>query len=172
MENWFEKVKLWVLAVAGAFFTAFGYDGVLIALWIFCMVLDYLTGSIGAALRSEWNSTKAREGIMHKMGMLGGVLLCALCDALLGTATGSMQLLLTRLILIMFMVTELGSIFENLGKQGVKLPAWLKTVITKLQAAAEQQGNKAVGTLTGDEQAAQEALTEKRTNEEADTDRG
>ena len=73
-----------------AFTAAFGWLGWLIAAWVACMALDWLSGSAAAASRGQWSSAAARAGIWHKAGMLVVVLVSALTDAVLGMAAANL----------------------------------------------------------------------------------
>ena len=58
------KVLLTGLIAAGT--TLWGWFGWMVILWIGCMVLDYLSGSLAATKQGEWNSKRAREGLWNK----------------------------------------------------------------------------------------------------------
>ena len=121
-----------------AFLTAlWGWVGWAIVIWAACIVLDYLSGSAAARRNGEWSSEIAREGLWHKLGEIFAVLVAALCDIALGvilkTAPVALPFefttLITPVVLLWYIITELGSILENAGKLGAPLPKWLKKML-------------------------------------------
>ena len=53
------------------------------ALWVLVLMfitLDVMLGTTRAAINRELSSTMARQGIMHKMGFIGAMLLCNIID--------------------------------------------------------------------------------------------
>lgn len=154
-NNIFLAIKIAVTAVCGSFTAAFGWQGVLALAWIACMAIDWITGSAAAAATGEWSSAKARSGIWHKAGMIAVVLVAALADAVLSIVLANVpalqitySCLLTPLVLVWYIFTELGSIAENAASMGAPVPAWL----VKMLAAAKQAADDA---LHGDDRADQ-----------------
>ena len=76
--------KAAVAAVVAALTTLWGWFGWLIIVWLFCMALDYITGSIAAMKAGEWSSEKARNGLAHKGGCIAVVLIAAVLDLGIG----------------------------------------------------------------------------------------
>lgn len=123
------------LAAVIAFFTAlWGWMGWAVLIWVFCFLLDYLSGTAAARKAGEWSSDIAREGVWHKLGEIFAVLVAALCDIALrvilegsgldlGIQIGPM---VTPVVLMWYIITELGSIAENAEKMGAPVPAWIK----------------------------------------------
>lgn len=121
-----------------AFMTAlWGWVGWAIIIWISCVVLDYISGTAAARRNGEWSSEIARDGLWHKLGEIFAVLVAALCDIALGVILKSapiaipfdFQTLITPIVLLWYILTELGSILENAGKLGAPLPKWLKKML-------------------------------------------
>lgn len=123
------------LAAVIAFFTAlWGWLGWAVLVWVFCFLLDYLSGTFAARKAGEWSSDIAREGVWHKLGEIFAVLVAALCDIALhviiegsgldlGFQVGAM---VTPVVLLWYIITELGSIAENAEKMGAPVPSWIK----------------------------------------------
>ena len=120
------------------FLTAlWGWVGWAIIIWIVCIVLDYISGSAAARRSGEWSSQIARDGLWHKLGEIFAVLVSALCDIALGVIlkTAPVELpfefttLITPIVLLWYIITELGSILENAGKLGAPLPKWMKKML-------------------------------------------
>lgn len=78
------------------------------------VVIDYITGIIGACINGDFSSSKMREGLFHKLTYLIAVVVAYIIEALavhydLGFVTGIVVLVCTWII-----ITEVGSILENL----------------------------------------------------------
>lgn len=123
------------IAAFFAFLTAlWGWLGWAIIVWLGCVLLDYITGTWAAKSNGEWSSSTARAGLWHKLGEIVAVLVAALCDIAIGVILkGSgidfgidYSVLVTPVVLLWYIVTELGSIIENAGKLGAPIPEWLK----------------------------------------------
>ena len=128
------EIKALVTAVL-AFLTAlWGWLGWAVITLIFCMALDWATGSWAARAHNEWSSSVARAGLWHKLGEIFAVLVAALCDiALKVIVEGSginigiaLSAVITPVVLLWYIFTELGSIAENAEKLGAPVPSWIK----------------------------------------------
>lgn len=123
-----------------AFGTAlFGWVGWVLILWLFSMVLDFVTGTFAAMKRGQWSSAAARDGLWHKLGSIAAVCVAALCDIalgllsqnLVGISGGERGFLITPVVAVWYTFTELGSIVENAAAMGAPIPALLRSVIEK-----------------------------------------
>lgn len=148
-QNLFLLVKAAVVGLAGAFLTAFGWLGWLVLIWVACMVLDYLTGSAAAIRAGRWGSVQAFTGIWHKAGMIAVVTVAALADSVLAAAAQNLtdfsmpyRVLLLPVVLLWYILTELGSILENAAALGAPVPQFL---FKALAAAADTAGADAAG---------------------------
>ena len=138
-----------VLAVFGVAWSKIGW---LIILWAACAALDFLTGCLAALHNGEWNSRVAREGIWHKAGMIVIVLVAGLIDVAIRTITGSagvtlpFELLVLPIVLSWYIITELGSIFENAVSMGAQnVPGWLKRGLAIVSDTVDKAGEAATG---------------------------
>lgn len=131
------KIKGGIAAIL-AFCTAlWGWLGWAVLIWIFCLLLDYVSGTAAARRKGEWSSSVARDGLWHKLGEIFAVLVAALTDIALGvivsmapvTLPFELPALVTPLVLLWYIITELGSILENAAKLGAPLPEWLKRML-------------------------------------------
>ena len=129
-----------------AFMTAlWGWVGWAIIIWISCVVLDYISGTAAARRNGEWSSEIARDGLWHKLGEIFAVLVAALCDIALGVILKSapiaipfdFQTLITPIVLLWYIITELGSILENAGKLGAPLPKRMKKMLKMYKDAID-----------------------------------
>ena len=126
-----------------------GWMGWAVIIWIACVALDYISGTAAARKRGEWSSAVAREGLWHKLGEIFAVLVAALADIALDVIVQGSGLnigievgpIVTPVVLLWYIITELGSIIENAGLLGAPVPEWLKKSLkdykTKIDA---QQG--------------------------------
>lgn len=145
------EIKAFFTAIA-AFGTAlFGWVGWIVVVWLCALILDYITGSAAAAKNGEWSSKKAREGLWHKLGSIAAVLVAALCDIALGVVIDGMGVqviekwlggnmtFITPIVCIWYIITEAGSILENAGKLGAKIPKFLSNRLEKLKGEVENK---------------------------------
>ena len=146
-NNVFLAIKAAIVAFAGAFSAAFGWLGWLIAAWVICLVVDYISGSAAAMQTGQWASAQARAGIWHKAGMIVVVIVAALADYVLALVVANIPalpitytVLILPVVLVWYILTELGSILENAASMGAPVPEFL----TKLLAAAKDKVEDAV----------------------------
>ena len=149
-----HKMKAAVAAVLGLLTGLWGWLGWLVVGWIGCMALDYLTGSLAAAKEGEWSSGRAREGIWHKCGMIVVVAVSAGVDLLLSLVLANLPLvelpfqyagLVCAVVLVWYIVTELGSIAENGAAMGAPVPKWLVKLLAASKSAVDGAGDKLGG---------------------------
>jgi len=144
-------VKGMITALLAALTALWGWFGWLLALWIFCMILDYCTGSGAAVKNGTWASKLAREGIWHKVGCIVAVMVAGVADLLIGTIIANMpgitmpfdySVLLCPLVVVWYILTELGSIAENAAAMGAPVPEFLLKALQKTKDAADDVGGK------------------------------
>ena len=136
-----------------------GWDTALQTLVIF-MAIDYITGYSAAAKSGEWSSKIAREGLWHKAGCIFAVLVAGILDAVVGYLLGNIHglalpfeytVFVCPLVVAWYILMELGSILENIGKMGAPLPEFLKKMIAVLKATVDSAGDVASGDHAGSE---------------------
>ncbi len=142
MQLYAIEIKGAIAAVFTFLTTIWGAFGWLALTWVACMALDYISGSIAAKKEGAWSSAKAREGLAHKGGMILFVLGGAILDSILGLGIGTLPLPqlpfeytapVTALVLCWYILTELGSLFENAQKLGAAFPPGLQSIIDALK---------------------------------------
>ena len=150
-NNIFLAVKAAIVGIFGAFGAAFGWLGWLVLAWIGCMVVDYISGSSAAMKAGEWSSAKARGGIWHKAGMIVVVVVAAVADKVLAIVLANIPglpidytVLLLPMVLVWYILTELGSILENAAAMGAPVPEFLVNIL----AAAKEKVEVATGEET------------------------
>lgn len=156
MEDSLNKFKLCVSGILGVLTGFWGWFGWLLVLWIVCMIADYITGTLAAVKAGEWSSKVAREGIWHKLGMIFTVVLTALADLLLEIVIQHLPIVnipfagvLCPVLLVWYIVTEIGSSAENAVEMGAPVPKFLRDALQKANDMVEKAGETIVG--DGDE---------------------
>lgn len=137
-------------AAAVAVLTAlWGWFGWLVVLFVACMVADYLTGSAAAASRGEWSSKMARSGIWHKVACVVVVCVAGAADLLIGTIIAHIPgvtlpfeytVLICPVVVVWYILTELGSIVENAVNLGAPCPEWLGKLLEITRDAVDAAG--------------------------------
>ena len=147
--NLFLAVKAAIVGVAGAFSAAFGWLGWLIVAWVVCMIADYLSGSAAAMKSGTWASATARAGIWHKAGMIAVVAVAAMADGVLGTVLEQLpslpiqySVLILPMVLVWYILTELGSILENATAMGAPVPEFLVNTLSAVKEKVEDTAEK------------------------------
>ena len=134
MDN-LNDFKIMLTAGITAVMGLLGWQGVLILGWVSLMLIDYISGSWAAKRQGNWNSKAARDGIMHKGGMILVVMAAGLTDVVLGAAWDQLGMgfkwpfLILALVVMWYCLTEVGSILENAGKMGARVPEWFAATL-------------------------------------------
>lgn len=154
MVHKLSEVKLGVAAVIGGLTALWGWFGWLVLGFIGCMALDYVTGTAVALRNKDWASTAARDGLWHKLGSMIAVIVAMIADALIAAILANIPVielpftytvLLAPLVLVWYMLTELGSIVENVYRLGAPVPAFLVGLLRLSRDAIEDAGGKLTG---------------------------
>ena len=143
-NNIFLAVKAVIVGIFGAFGAAFGWLGWLVLAWIGCMVVDYISGSSAAMKAGQWSSAQARAGIWHKAGMIVVVIVATVADNVLALVVASIPsisidytVLLLPMVLVWYILTELGSILENAAAMGAPVPEFLIRILASAKEKVE-----------------------------------
>ena len=153
MESNLSRFKLWITGILGLLTAFWGWLGWLAAGWIAAMAMDYITGSLAAAKKGAWSSASAREGIWHKAGMIV-VVVAAGADLLISVLLANLPLvelpvqysgLVCPVVLVWYIVTELGSMAENAAAMGAPVPKWLVKLLAMSKGAVDGAGDKLGG---------------------------
>lgn len=144
------EIKLAITAMVGALSAVWGWMGWLVVGWVVCMAIDYISGSAAAAKAGEWSSSKARDGIWHKAGMILVVVVSAIADAVLVEVVENFPViqlpfelsgLICSVVLVWYIFTELGSITENAMAMGAPVPNWLSRLLAAGKDAVDAAGD-------------------------------
>lgn len=150
MEKTVNQIKAAVAGALGLLTGLWGWFGWLVVGWIAAMALDYLTGSMAAAKSGQWSSGRARDGIWHKCGMVVVVAVAAGTDLLLSLVLANLPLvelpiqyagLVCPVVLVWYIVTELGSMVENAVVMGAPAPQWLVKLLALGKSAVDKAGD-------------------------------
>ena len=141
------EIKAAFVAIIAFVTTLIGWKGIAVLTWLCCILLDYVAGSLAARKENNWSSAIAREGLWHKIGEIFAVLVAALCDIALGVVINGMNIQLgfeinsfiTPIVLIWYILTELGSIIENCGRLGAPIPKWFKQYVERAKNTIDTQ---------------------------------
>lgn len=155
-----ERINGYKAALAAllAMLTAlWGWFGWLVFVWAALMVTDYLSGSAAAARLGQWNSQTAREGLWHKGGMILIVGVSALADFAISLVLGNMSeafpfhysVLICPIVVVWYIITEIGSIIENAAAMGAPVPPWLMKLLKVTANIVDQAGDNLSGTRDG-----------------------
>lgn len=149
-----DKVK-WLrgaLAAGAAALTAlWGWFGWLILAWGAVMALDVLTGMAAGCARGEWSSRTARQGLWHKAGCIAAVAAAGALDLTVGLLSRELPpgalpfdyaVFLCPLAVTWYLLTEVGSVLENVGEMGAPIPSWLRRAVEKLRDRTEERGGE------------------------------
>ena len=147
-----ERVRGFKAAVTGALgvLTAlWGWFGWLALAWIAAMALDIGTGMAAGARAGEWSSRIAREGLWHKAGCVAAVAVAGVLDLVMGMLVEQVEglpftytVLVCPLTVGWYLLTEMGSVLENVGRMGAPVPEWLGGMVAELKGKVEREKGK------------------------------
>ena len=147
-------IKAGIAAVAATLTAVWGWFGWLVVAWVLLMLSDWLIGSAAAAKEGRWASSKMREGAWHKGGMILVVCIALVADWLIGTIIDHVpgitlpftySVLLAPLVIVWYIIGELGSLAEHGVSLGAKVPAWLVKLLAAGKKAVDDAGGKMAG---------------------------
>ena len=146
MNDHLVAVKTAIVAGCTALSAFLGWKGILAIVWVACMALDYISGTLAACKEGHWSSAVARQGLWHKGGMILVVAVAAIADGIMAVICANLNLgiawpaVILPLVLAWYIITELGSILENAVKLGAKVPNWLVKVLKVSLKAVDAKG--------------------------------
>ena len=132
---------------AGILTGLWGWMGWLVIGWVVCMLLDWISGSMAAAKDGNWDSATARAGIWHKAGMVIVVMVTAIADLVLSVVLSQLPIsfkypgMICPIVLVWYIVSELGSITENALAMGAPVPEWLTRLLKASRDAVDKAGD-------------------------------
>ena len=118
-----------------------------------CIALDLLTFTLACRKNGERGKGLVRSRLWVKLGGIIAAMAAALADSMLRMILLRLPMelpfeyttLLCPVVMVWYILTEMGSIVENVGEMGAKVPAFLKNIIAVLHTGVEESGDKLVG---------------------------
>ena len=155
MDN-LNELKVGLTAAMFAVTGFLGWQGILLIAWVILMLIDYVSGTWAAKRLKTWSSQAARDGVMHKGGMvlvvaaagITDLVLWAVCDKL--PMSWEWPVLVLPLVLVWYILTEIGSILENAGKMGAPIPGWFAAALDAGLHIVDQQGEEIADKIAQD----------------------
>ncbi len=143
-----KHLKETIAAILAILTALWGWFGWLVFAWAACMAADVATG-MGVAIKAgTWSSKVARDGCWHKLGSIVAVLMSGVLDLVVGLLLDNVPglplhytVLLCPLVIVWYILTEAGSIIENVGKLGSGVPPWLRKAIAALKDTVDTVGD-------------------------------
>lgn len=156
-----EKVDRFKLAFAAgiaAMTALWGWFGWLVVALVFLMAADYLCGSAVAMKDHKWSSAAARAGIWHKCGCVIAVVVAGMADLIIGQILGNLpvelpfrySVLFCPVVVVWYILTEMGSILENAVKMGAPVPAFLQRALEMTLDAVDEAGEQITDKIKGE----------------------
>lgn len=131
MEEKLMSLKAAIAAVFSALAAFMGWQGIIAIVWVAFVAADWISGTWVARQLGNWSSATARAGALHKAGMLLVILVSWLLDLAMSIMCTCVPIgwewpwLVCPLVLAWYILTEFGSILENVLKLGAAVPPWL-----------------------------------------------
>ena len=152
-NNTIVNIKMGITGVISVLTALWGWFGWLVVAWVSLMLADWLVGSAAAAKMGKWSSAKMREGAWHKGGMIIVVCVALMADWLIGsliehlpvvTLPFDYSVLLGPMIIVWYIIGELGSLAEHAVNMGAKVPGWLPRILDNSKNAVDAAGDALV----------------------------
>ena len=153
-------IKTVITGVIATLTALWGWFGWLVIVWVCLMLADWLVGSAVASKEGRWSSAKLREGAWHKGGMIVIVCVALVADWLIGTMMANLPgvtlpfeytVLIGPLVIVWYIIGELGSLAEHAVKMGSPVPSWLPKILAAGKSAVDAAGDKIAGDDPKDE---------------------
>lgn len=146
----FKKTLAGIVAMLTALWGWFGW---LVVAWVLLMISDWLVGSAAAVKAGKWSSAKLREGAWHKGGMIIIVCVALVADWLIGTLISHIPgvtlpfeytVLICPMVIVWYIIGELGSLAEHAVSMGAPVPTWLPRILDISKDAVDAAGDAMV----------------------------
>lgn len=148
--NTLLNIKVAITGTISVLTALWGWFGWLVVLWVLLMLADWLVGSAAAVHAGKWSSAKLREGAWHKAGMVIVVCVALMADWLIGSLISHLPgvtlpfeytVLLGPMIIVWYIIGELGSLAEHAVNMGAKVPGWLPRILDISKDAVDAAGD-------------------------------
>ena len=150
-HNALINAKVAIAAILAALTAFWGWFGWLVVVWVGMMLLDWLIGSAAAFKKGKWSSAKLRAGAWHKGGEVVIVVVALVADWLIGLVVANIpgitlpfeySVLLAPLVIVWYIIGELGSLAEHGVTFGAPVPPWLVSALEAGKKAVDTAGDK------------------------------
>ena len=148
-----ENMKKTVAGVIAMLTALWGWFGWLTVVWAGLMLADWLVGSAAAMKAGRWSSAKLWEGAWHKGGMVIIVCVALAADWLIASLIAHLpgvtlpfnySVLIGPMVMVWYILGELGSLAEHAVSMGAKVPGWLTRVLDISREAVDAAGEAMV----------------------------
>ena len=148
-NNTIFNIKRSVASALAVLTALWGWFGWLVVAWVGLMLADWLVGSAAAMKAGKWSSAKLREGAWHKGGMVIIVCVALVADWLIGSLLGHLpgvtlpftySVLIGPMVIVWYIIGELGSLAEHAVNMGAKVPGWLPRILDISKEAVDAAG--------------------------------
>lgn len=142
-----KKIKAFFVVIGTVVNVLFGWCGWLAMALAALMTTDYLLGSMAAGRTGTWNSRAARLGVEKKLGYLLVCVSAGVLDLVIRLVLANVpgitlpfeySVAFLPMVMLWYIITELGSILENADALGAKTPAFLKRAMQLMKAEFPQ----------------------------------
>lgn len=128
-----------------------------LVMFMFAMVLDYISGMAASKYEAlehpgdtayGWNSKKGLKGIIKKVGYMMVIGAAMIFDYIISCAAGQIGIevkinaMFGLLVTVWYILNELLSIIENVGRMGKPVPDWLSRYIAVLKNNIDEKGKE------------------------------
>lgn len=145
-----NELKLAIAAGVAAMTALWGWFGWIVVALVFLMAVDYLCGSAIAMKEHSWSSAAARAGIWHKCGCVLAVVVAGVADLIVGQILGNLPVelpfpytsLFCPMVVVWYILTEMGSLLEHAVKMGAPVPAFLRKALELTLDAVDEAGDR------------------------------
>ncbi|MCR6105996.1 phage holin family protein [Salipaludibacillus agaradhaerens] len=129
-----ETLIKWSAAVlAAAVSFLYGEWSMLLSILLTLVVIDYVTGLVAAGMSGEISSRNGLTGISRKIFIFVMVAVAHLIDTVLVEVGIESEALIFMAAIVFYIVNELISITENVGRIGLPVPKQVKQAINILK---------------------------------------
>lgn len=137
-NNAIISIKASISGVLAILTALWGWFGWMVFAWVALMLADWMVGSAAAIKAGRWSSAKLREGAWHKGGMIIIVCVALVADWMIRTVLGHIpgvtlpfdySVLIGPLVIVWYILGELGSLAEHAVNMGAPVPPWLPRIL-------------------------------------------
>ena len=130
--SWLEEtINIVTISLGSGLCYLLGGFDIMMELLLTAMALDFLTGFLKGVKLKKLSSSKARDGMIKKIGTIIVVASAVILDKLF--ASQGKETYFRNLAASIFIIVELISLTENVEILGVKLPKRIRDVLIQLR---------------------------------------